>query len=493
MGRNQDTCRLRRVTPTVQLVEYAGKDGSRLSVQGVHTCKSPLCPFCTRKWQRERSGEIKQAIDNWEAKDRKVLFGTFTFRHHHGMKLALMHRLGRDAFGHLFSGRDGQDFAAMLGGKPETVRAHDRTWSLEHGWHPHIHALIFLRQVSYTEAELEQFFYDRWCASLETSLMRFKRFADRVLAGEPCKHPSECPCCFYGPLPLSVPRERDCPSLVERARRVFGAKLLPRREPLRDSMQRISGLLDAFTVAGIMPERWKVNSEGERVGLGVQVEWARSADRASTYLSKLGLELTNNDKLGRVGSDGIARYGLWEVARLATRHHHPLRTPARRAWSELFRASFGTQTITFSSREELGLDPDRYAEGEEPEEQDPSETSRLLGSIIDRDWDTLVKVQRQGLHVTLEAAWSAGVLGELPYVVAPTWFQGLPSTHDPPARAQPPPEWWERNRAELAAEQRGKDLAARVARAVHARDEDRSLFVEELRYRLAVELGEIKQ
>jgi hypothetical protein len=478
--------------PTVQLVEYAGKDGSRLSVQGVHTCKSPLCPFCSRKWQRTRSEEIKLAIDNWEGKQRKVLFATFTFKHHRGMKLALMHRLARDAFGHMWSGRDGQDFAEALGGKPESVRAHDRTWSFEHGWHPHIHALIFLREASYTEAELEQQFFDRWVASLETSLGRFKRFAARVLSGERCKHPESCPCCFYGPLPLSVPRERDCPSLVERARRVFGAKLLPRRESLRDAMVRIDRLLEAFTVSGITPERWKVNAKGEQVGLGVQVEWARSADRASTYLSKLGLELTNSDKLGHVGSDGIVRYGLWEVARLATRHKDPLRVPARRAWSELFRASFGTQTITFSSRDELGLAPDPYAEEGEPEEQDPSETSRLLGSIIDRDWDVLSKAQRHGLHVTLEAAWSAGVLGELPYVVAPTWFQGMPSTHDPPERSPPRPEWWERNRADLAAEQRGRDLAARVASAMRSRNEDRSLFVEELRYKLAVELGEIK-
>lgn len=488
MGRAQALCRLRRIQPTVQLVEYNTPESSRLVVQGVHTCKSPLCPLCAGKWQRTRSKEISQAIDFWGPK--RVVFVTLTMRHHRGMRLALMHRLLRDAFGHLWSGRLGQEAAEQCGGKPETVRGHDRTWSKRHGWHPHLHSLFFLQREGLSDAELRELLDQRWPESLGASLRRFRRLAKRILAGAGCGR-LDCPVCMHAEDPGAICqcnlcrseaglKHRECEHLRDRARRVFGAKLVPRHVPLVDAARQISQALKAFTEESIRPS----------LEHGVQAERMRSKDKLPTYLSKLGLlhlELTSQSKLGKRGSDGELHYGVWEVARLATTHRHELRAAARSAWRDLFRSSFGTQTITFSDRKALGLGPDPYAEGE-PDEQAEEETSRCLFEIEGARWDALHKARNHGLLIELEQAHRNNTLETLPYVKDVLEVHAQAVSRGPPERA-PPAEWWVKLERETAAERRGAAVVGEAYRKATAPPVDQSLFQEELRHKLEEVLG----
>lgn len=489
MGRQQLTCRLRRIAPTVQLIEYANPESKRLSVQGVHTCKSPLCSLCAPKWQRTRSDEVTKAIEHW-GPDR-AFFATLTMRHHRRMRLALQHRLLTAAYGNLWSGRQGQLAAKLIGGKPESIRAHDRTWSDAHGWHPHLHALLFVRPSGLSDVMVREALESRWSDSLGTALRRMRRLATLVLTapGERARLEASFHARTRG---VARPRFAAVVSrklaklsdehLADRARKVFGAKLVPQRASVHDCMRELLRDLEHFTEKNIAPS-------AER---GVRAERVRAADRAADYLAKLGLELaTPTTKLGKVGGDGLTHYSLWEVGQLCAKHGHPLRVPARRAWSELFRASFGTQTITFSNRDRLGLGPDPYADGGEPEEKQPDEWVRFVGAIPLEVWDPMARSQKHGLLVSLIVAHQKGLLDDLPYVETPG---GHPNRiqHRPRELARPPPPMdpTELATALAAAETRGGAVVRAAWDALNqpAAKHD-SLWIEELRHRIRLAIG----
>lgn len=477
-GLSQRICRLRRISHEVQLLEHTQGDSRRLSYVGLSTCKSPLCPLCAPKWQRTRAEEISTAVQHWGPE--RVWFSTFTMRHHPGMALALQHRLLTAAFGHLWSGRKGQSLVRELGGKPESVRAHDRTWSYEKGWHPHLHSLLFLRTERHTEDELQHMLACRWVEALGEGLRRMQRFCSRTLArasqlSELCFDqrvafqclrgtddfkadaqraargecaPPICPClqCVRKRL-----RTKRCPCEQcnrRRAKRIFGVRLVPKAQPLLESVRRLSTLLEAFTEENLRPN--DVN--------GAQIERARPGDRAANYLAKLGLELTWNESKAVNEVRGVKHFPYWAVAHLATKHGDPLRVPARRAWAELFRATRATQTITFSDREALGLGPDPYADGNEPEEAAPEEWTRVVGSIDGVTWDANAKEQKHGFLVTLAAAHEAGVLDELPYLQPPNVLHAIPFQREKPKiPARPTPHQQLENWA--AHERRGEAIA----------------------------------
>jgi hypothetical protein len=506
MGPAQDICRLRRIAPDVQLLEHTGPGVRRLSYTGLSTCKSPLCPLCAPKWQRTRVSEITSAIQSWGA--HRVAFGTLTMRHHKGMPLALQHRLMGRAFGHLWSGRAGQALAKAFGGKPESVRAHDRTWSLERGWHPHLHVLLFLQSEhrhapESTPAELEELLWQRWSGepmvgphrrgwngrdtpgALASALRTFKNFCNKTLARASVLEDGQSTPCWEKYVLSYAGRElRSCGCYnctVQRARRLFGSRLLPRLSVMLevpsaflDGIQRVSDMLDRFSEKSLAPVR-------ER---GVQLDSVRAGDNAASYLAKLGLELAWASSKSVNVVDGITHYPYWALAHLGTEHGNPLRVPARGAWRELFWATRGTQTITFSNREALGLGPDPYAENQEPPEASAEEFTRVAGIIAGPAWDRLSKEQRHGLHVTLAAAHQTGVLEALPYVDPPPGWHGVPSSRGPPPPPYVPLEAHERAFRMAAAERRG---GAVVRAAWDKRDRpesDRQLWLEEIRYNL---------
>lgn len=413
MGRAQQTCRLFNVTDTIQVVEHVNDAGDgRAALHGVNTCKSPLCALCAPKWQRTRTDEISQAISAWEdAGAGRVFFVTSTMRHNRKMRLSLMHRLLTHSWGHIWSGRAGQDAAAELGGKPEGIRAHDRTWSNAHGWHPHVHCLLFVPREGISDSELREVIDGRWRECLESALNSFKNQALRILEGKGCGR-DDCKVCGLPPADRG-----ECPHLRERATRMFGVRLVPRwkgtrdggRQPasLHDSMRQILHDLRHFTSESIKPSK----------AHGVVVERMRDIDRLPRYLSKMGLELANStSKMGKEGTDGIMHFGLWEVARLACDDTHPLQEPARNAWRDLYFATFGTQSITFSNRERLGLKPDPYAEDSEPAEAAADEDSCCIGEIDGAVYRQLTRERGHAVIGEIVTAYQRGALGSLAYV-----------------------------------------------------------------------------
>ncbi len=192
MGRSQVKCRLWVIAPRVTYVEYTSRRGKgkgkgrklkrRLSCEGLSTCKSANCPLCVRQWERIRTAEIQSVVANWLRKDLPVVFASLTMRHDPWMPLALEMRLLGAAYGNLWSGNKGKKFAAALGAKPESIRAHDLTWSEEEWWHPHLHSLmLFAGELPLSLDEIEALFRHRWLEALPATLRSMKKAVKRLL------------------------------------------------------------------------------------------------------------------------------------------------------------------------------------------------------------------------------------------------------------------------------------------------------------------------
>jgi hypothetical protein len=565
-------CRKRRHAPKVSVYEYKSAErGERVATEGTATCKSRLCTFCRVKWQRVRSGEIKTAIDFWEnGGHRRVFFVTVTMRHNKSLSLGLMRRLLTKAWGSLWSGRDGQELAKKVGGKPEMIRADDDTYSFEAGWHPHGHGLMFMQDDQLTAEQLEELIAARWREALVAALETFKDQIAAVLERDRCRmwkrhrgavrkykkghrvhcSPAEDPgtrevrpgyvrisspkpsptveviaddragmatargqllelmrargtgtgevgcdparsrrawnaiewrtnydagkpkkaapafCCGddgrgqvgiepsvyvkrfrrrcesvepvaglmspddskqawedgYAGTPLdpqSIQARRqgkrwaapdcraeskkttestdeladkleadardewdwivgtpqcwacengqECPNMRARMEKTFGRRMVRPHCSLRESALKIEKRLRRFNKKAIEPNR----------KYGVKVEDARNSEGLGSYLSKMGamstlhLELAHGSaKLGSLGSDGLMHYSPPELQAIAATHGHEDRVAARQAYGELFRATFGLQPITFSSRDRLGLGPDPFEDNKQPAEPD---------------------------------------------------------------------------------------------------------------------------
>jgi len=494
MGRSQHTCRLRRVAPTVQLKRYErlveGRKRSKVVIDGVATCKSRLCPLCVGQWERTRAAEITQAIENHGA--WRSVFATFTNSHHRGQPLALLHRIQRHAYGNMWSGRRGQAAARRIGGRPESVRAHDLTWSLEHGWHPHLHCILFLPYGCHNLEKLHRILDQRWRESLVSTLRSLKHSLIKVMMRVPCEFGcAEC-------------RARgECPVLRERVVKLFGTKLIRAKNSrgedtkLLDEARRVLRLLAVFDEKSVQPSvahGVKVEQVHDEKGIGTYLAklGAMGFELASASTKRLGAEGADEWGLGHFGSDKrIRHYGLWEVARVCSIHGHPLRVQARRDWRELYNATFGTQTITFSDREELGLGPDEYPdEGELPRVDEPTlpagEFTSLVGTIAGKVWDGMARQQGHGLLVTIAEAERLGLLEELPQLDPPqTFMAATPATGPPPERGPPPPTPAER--LERLAEHwiAGRAFWADVTAELRARDVPIDwIFMEEVREKL---------
>ncbi len=443
-----------------------------------------MCAHCVRKWQRVRAGEIGRAISEWD--EARCIFWTGTTRHNRSQCAALMRRLLRRAYGDMWGGTAGKAFAAVFGGRPEGIRAIEPTWSHAHGFHQHIHAVfLFDARPGQSVEELEALFYARWCEVLTQALDSFNRFVERVLSGEPCtwhyrtehytKRNGEqgqrrvrdgiaCEHCRAGV---------ECANLRERATRMFGKAFIHKHQPLRVSVRHVADQLRAFTPETIMPlPKYGVDVQRMERGSGIQ-----------TYLSKLGamgFELAHSiskngaRELGRVGKDGIRHYAQWELGALACLDHEHS-DAARRAWTELYWATRGTQPIVFSDREALGLGPDPLKSADELTDdgvpvEESGDTTNLIGHILPADWKRLVAAKGHLLIGELHALHAAGQLQACDWVQPGSWWHSVPATRDNEPTGPPPKAWWQRMEGESAAEKKGRKYWQRREERINARE-----------------------
>lgn len=131
----------------VRIREHVGvrsSPGLGAGFSGLVVCGSVwACPVCSAKVLAKRSLEIGLALTSWGAEGGDVAFGTFTMRHHKGMRLGEVWDAIGKAWAALTGAKAYRDWAVRLGvaGVIKVVEINDGC----NGWHVHIHALFLVR------------------------------------------------------------------------------------------------------------------------------------------------------------------------------------------------------------------------------------------------------------------------------------------------------------------------------------------------------------
>lgn len=117
---------------------------SSVYFSGLAICGSSwVCPVCAAKISERRRGELLQAVSEWKARGGHLAFVTLTVPHSaHSVAFHLVDTL-LEINRRMNSGRD--RLSATVSGYVGQVRALEVTHGA-HGWHPHLHVLLFLDQ-----------------------------------------------------------------------------------------------------------------------------------------------------------------------------------------------------------------------------------------------------------------------------------------------------------------------------------------------------------
>lgn len=129
--------------------------------KGVMVCGAVwLCAVCGSKISERRRAELETAIALWKAEGGEVWLVTYTFSH--GRHDALGETLDKLARARKRM-KEGKQYQAIRQdfGMVGTVQAFEITHGPAHGWHPHIHELVFLRSGA-DRVELRQRLYEKW-------------------------------------------------------------------------------------------------------------------------------------------------------------------------------------------------------------------------------------------------------------------------------------------------------------------------------------------
>ncbi|MGV3711967.1 protein rep [Pseudolysinimonas sp.] len=118
-------------------------DAGRAGFAGLTTCGSVwLCPVCSARILARRQQEVATGVDAWIARGGRVAMLTLTMRHKRSDKLDDLWSALSAGWGSVTSGKawQAEKRAHGFGGYLRVVE----TTRGAHGWHLHVHALLFL-------------------------------------------------------------------------------------------------------------------------------------------------------------------------------------------------------------------------------------------------------------------------------------------------------------------------------------------------------------
>jgi hypothetical protein len=142
---------------------YVPATGSGV-VAGVKRCRSVwVCPVCASQITEHRRKELREALEVWrnpEGFNGRVVMCTYTFRHSVGMSLDWMVEQLVGAFRLM---KKGGAYGRLLKryGIVGSVAARECKHSMENGYHPHIHELLFC-PAGVDVAQLERELREMW-------------------------------------------------------------------------------------------------------------------------------------------------------------------------------------------------------------------------------------------------------------------------------------------------------------------------------------------
>ena len=120
-----------------------GADASH-HISGVKRCGSPwVCPVCAPTVRERRAAEIDLACAEWVRRGGSVYFMTATVPHSHVDSLTDTLGLLTSMWSEASSGRSWATWR-KANGVVGVIRSVEITYGDRNGWHPHIHALLFV-------------------------------------------------------------------------------------------------------------------------------------------------------------------------------------------------------------------------------------------------------------------------------------------------------------------------------------------------------------
>ncbi|MFM8330375.1 MAG: protein rep [Candidatus Methylumidiphilus sp.] len=133
----------------------------RAFVSGVYRCASVwCCPICSAKISERRRVRIQTACDEWQSQACPVFLFTGTFPHGLGDDLPAILSALLSAWRKTTDTRQGRA-ARLKSGILGTVRSVEITYG-RNGWHPHIHALLFMQPNSPPPYDVELILREIW-------------------------------------------------------------------------------------------------------------------------------------------------------------------------------------------------------------------------------------------------------------------------------------------------------------------------------------------
>lgn len=153
-----------------QVGVHGGKD-SGAHFSGVEQCASiHACPVCAAVVRARYAAQIQAAVEQHQAAGGGVVFVTATLRHKRSDALDVTLNAALEGWRRTLSGRPWQRMREEIGWVG-TIRTLEVTHNADGGgWHPHVHALLFLDAEPST-AQLRAFdewFFPRWAARVST-------------------------------------------------------------------------------------------------------------------------------------------------------------------------------------------------------------------------------------------------------------------------------------------------------------------------------------
>jgi len=168
-------CGRTRIARAVEIVRRRVKRGESPSYKhayfrGLLRCGSVWeCAVCGSRIRAERAIEVDQAVEGWGPDGVAML--SLTVRHGLGDDLRAVRAGVADSFRRLINGQPWKRFCAKHGLRHH-IRALEVTHGLEHGWHPHLHVLLFFQDELTEEQRLEatEWLRKRWAQCVGRAL-----------------------------------------------------------------------------------------------------------------------------------------------------------------------------------------------------------------------------------------------------------------------------------------------------------------------------------
>jgi hypothetical protein len=165
-------------------VRYIDESG-HASVHGVGVCGSVWdCPVCSSRINKERGDEIAQAIREVNKAGGEALLLTLTIQHNKGDRLDDLMDILKGAWRDTQNGRPWRRFKGNYGYLGSVTSFNDVLYGAN-GWHPHIHAVMFLKKppTDAEIAEIEDYISDRWALMVE----KHGGYASRIYGVKVCR------------------------------------------------------------------------------------------------------------------------------------------------------------------------------------------------------------------------------------------------------------------------------------------------------------------